>query len=261
MPEPARDPIRPWFVLLCMGLSAFIAWAVTDHVRGREVLALQETVTAQQVQIGTATQAQGHVVDAQQLAFRVKDILAPELLREISRQGGRPVSVVAATGDVPATVLPHQPVPVVVRGSGFTGTAVQDRGGLPPLTAAAFQFDPSEGLKVSWQNRTETFRLGFAQWRTGGDGLRAAARLTREVDGQAEEIHLTAADAYVPASEIQRLAPVPKWSVGFGLGRDAAGRTSPNVLVERHLSRNWSIETGYVNRGGLALVKFTWGNQ
>lgn len=261
MAEPAREPIRPWFVFALMALSAFITWGIQEHRHAKQLQALQETVEARFEQIGKATQAQGHVVDAQQLAFRVKDILAPELLREISRQGGRPVSVVAATGDVPATVLPHQPVPVVVSGPGFTGTAVQDRGGLPPLTAAAFAFDPGEGLKVSWQNRAETFRLGFAQWRTGGDGLRAAARLTREVDGQAEEIPLTAADAYFPASEIQRLAPVPKWSVGFGLGRDAAGRTSPNVLVERHLSRNWSIETGYVNRGGLALVKFTWGNQ
>lgn len=261
MTAPAREPIRPWFVFTLMALSASIAWGVQEHRHARQLEALQETVEARFQQFGKATQAQGHVVDAQQLAFRVKEILAPELAREITRQGGRIVSTVAATGSVPASVLPHHPVPVVVQGPGFTGTAVQDRGGLPPLTAAAFAFDPAEGLKVSWQNRAETFHVAFAEWRTSGDGLRAAARLTREVDGKAEEIPLTTADAYFPASELQHLAPVPRWSAGFGVGRDALGRTRPNLLFERHLTRTWSLETGYVNGGGLALVKYTWGNQ
>lgn len=260
-PEPARDPIRPWFVFAMMALTGLIVWGVQESRHARQLAALQETVEARFQQIGKASQAQGHVVDAQQLAFRVKEILAPELAREISRQGGRPISVVAATGDVPATVLPHQAVPVVVQGPGFAGTAVQDRGGLPPLTAAAFRFDPAEGLKVSWQNRAETFRLGFAQWRTGGDGLRAAARLSREVDGVAEEIPLTAADAYFPPSEIQRLAPVPLHGLALGLGRDPRGALRVNALYERAIDRNHSFLGGYANGGALVMWKTTWGNQ
>lgn len=255
-PAPVRDPIRPWFVFVMMALTGVIVWGIQEHRRAQQLVALQETVEARFEKFGKATQAQGHVADAQQLAYRVKEILAPELAREISRQGGRIVSTVQATGTVPASVLPHQVV--VIETPGQVVTVPQDRGGLPPLTSAQIVTDAS-GLRVGWVNREERFKLAFASWRTGGDGLRAAARLSREVDGKAEEIPLTAADAFFPASEIQRLAPVPTWSAGFGVGRDALGRTRPNVLFERHLTRNWSVETGYVNGGGLALVKYTWG--
>lgn len=261
MAEPTRDPIRPWFVLLCMALSAFIAWGIQEHRHAKQLQAIQETVEARFEKIGKATQAQGHVVDAQQLAFRVKEILAPELAREISRQGGRIVSTVAATGSVPATVLPLQPVAGVVNPEteGVDITVKQDRGGLPPLTWANIAYHPQHGFSVGWQNRAENFRLGFAQWRTGGDGLRAAARLSREVDGQAEEIPLTAADAYFPASEIQRLAPVPKWSAGAGLGRDSRGRLQLNAIYERHFDRHWSVQVGHVNGGPSVITKYTWG--
>jgi hypothetical protein len=241
-----------------MALTGVIVWGIQEHRRAAQLVALQETVEARFEKIGKAYQAQGRVVDAQQLAFRVKELLGPELAREISRQGGRVIGATQASGLVPATTQPLQPVVIEVPGQ--VVTVPQDRGGLPALTSAQIVADPS-GLRVGWINREERFKLAFASWRTGGDGLRAAARLTREVDGQAEEIHLTAAEAYFPASEIQRLAPSPKFSLAAGLGKDSDGHLRPSVLLERHFSRNWSVVTGYANGGSVVMGKYTWGHK
>ncbi len=222
--------------------------------------AFESTLTAKFEKFGPAYQAQGHVVTDSQLGDIVKKALGPEILREIKRQGGVIVSTVTASGTVPASASPLQVVPMEPSFEGWTGTVKQDRGGLPPLTKANIAVSPTFETSVYWNNYEEKFNAAFGEWRTGADGLRAAVRVSRNVNGVTEEIPLSGADAYFPASEVARLAPVPKYTfhLGSGLARD---RIYPVFLVSKHLTRNFQITTGYGNGGAMLLGSYSWGTK
>lgn len=250
------------FVLVLIGLACLGTWAAMEHNKNKALMALTDTLDARFEKLGNAYQARGHVAKADEITALVKQSMGPELAKEIRKQGGAIVATVQAQGTVQGQVSEALPIPTVPSLEGtFTGTAMQDRGGLPPLTKAIFQFAPSTGLKVAWDNQTEKFKLNFASWRTSGDGLRAAAKLTREVNGATEEISLTGADAYFPASEVTRITPLTKGDVGFGPFLDQrTGRTRPLIFTSKRWDRRWSTAAIFIPNTGYAVIgTYSWG--
>ncbi len=245
------------FVFLMMGLTCagtVLVMKLRERpTPERAAAALADTVAPQQT-IGPSTVAAGHAVTESENAAKLKTTMGAPLSRRV-------VSTAQASGFVPATASPLQFVVTLPVETGWTADAVQDRGGLPPLTTAHVAFDAVAGLRVAWKNRLERFDVSTAEWRTDKDGLRLALRLSRTVDGRTEEIPLEKADAHFTVSEVTRLAPIPRFGLAVGAGRDALGRVRPNVLFERPITRNDSFITGHVNGGVFAMYKRTWGAQ
>jgi hypothetical protein len=234
--------------------------------QAKQVAALQDTLRAEFKLLGPSAQAQGHLLDYTELAKKVKETMGPELAAEIRKQGGRVVASVQGTALVPGSEVSQHSDPPDLPNGGFDTTVVQGRpSGLPPLTEARLRYVPNLGLTTNWINYSEQYKLNFATWRTDKDGMRAGASLSREVfdpEGKSlgtEQIPLTGAEAFFPGSEVRRVESFPKYGIGLGIGRDELGRTRPNLIFEKHLTRNWSIMTGYVNGSSLILGKYTWG--
>lgn len=256
----SQKPASGLFTVFIAVLAAASVYFAMRSQQAATQAAFESTLTAKFEKFGPAYQARGQVADTAQIAARVKATLGPELLREIKRRGGVIVSTVTASGTVPASAPPPQLVPMEPTFAGWVGTVQQDRGGRPPLTKADIAVSPTFETSVFWNNYEEKYSLSFAEWRTGADGLRAAARLTRDVRGVTEEIPLAGADAYFPAAEVARLAPVPKYTFHLGSGL-VANRLRPVILVSKHLTRTLSITTGYANGGPVLLGSYSWGNQ
>lgn len=255
-----QKPTSGLFTLFIALLAAASVYLALRNQQRATQEALEATVSAQFQKFGTAYQAQGHVVTDSQLRDLAKKTLGPEILREIKRQGGVIVSTVTASGTVPASASPLQVVPMQPSFEGWTGTVKQDRGGLPPLTKADIAVSPTFETSVYWNNFEEKFAVSFGEWRTGADGLRASVRVSRIVNGVTEEIPMTGADAYFPASEVARLAPIPKYTFHLGSGV-ANNRLRPVFLISKHLNRNLSITTGYANGGPVLLGSYQWGTK
>jgi hypothetical protein len=78
--------------------------------------------------------------------------------------------------------------------------------------------------------------------------------------GPVEEIPIAGADAFFPASEIQRIAPRPTWSLAAGPATDSkTGRTHPIVIYGRQWTPRWGTDFGHVNGNTFAIVRFTGG--
>lgn len=242
-------------------VPAFTVYLVMRPKHSDPAPALVSTASAPFQQIGKAYQAKGNITDLNGAKAQATKALGSELTSAVSRQGGVIVSTVTAEGLVPASSSLLQSIQLTPSpASAFVRTVPQDRGGNPPLTAAEIHYDSYAGLRVAWQNQAESFHIGFAEWRTGPDGLRAASRLSRDVGGVTEEIPLTSSDAYFPASEVERLAPFPRFTFHTGAGM-VNGRLRQVFLIQKHVARNLSLTTGYANGGPVLMVSYSWGKQ
>lgn len=251
--------IKPWFVFFMIGLS-LVAGMGIQKWRSRSspekvIKAIVDTSTAPFKQLGPSVQAKGNVTTQAEIDAMVKTRLGSAVAQEIQRQGGQAVASLQAQGTVGGMLSEVNPIPTIPVPEGISGTAIQDRGGLPPLTKAEFHYSPSSGLKVAWGNQAELFDLSFATARTDKDGLRAYARLSRTVNGQHEDIHLTNAEAFFPASEVTRIAPLAKGDVGIGPFLDQrTGRTKPLLYTSKRWTRSLSTGAFYVPNVGYALI-------
>lgn len=254
---PRRGTMSTTLVVgvLCLAGGYLIAHAQADA----NLTALQETLRSEFKKIGDSYQAKGHIGTQADVTNAATKTLGKTLVQSITSEGGHIVGTVEAQGTVPASIEPLAPIPSLPTQDGsFDGSAAQDRGGLPPLTTARFVFHPGAGLSVGWENHAETFRLGFAEWRTAGDGLRAAVRLSREVGGKVEEIRLDSADAVFPQSEVERRYPEPKYAFGIGAGQDVNGKARTNVVFEKFITPKFSVQTGYINGRPTLIAKYIW---
>lgn len=259
---------RPGWGMFLLGaaLAAVSVWAWKERQQRQQVQAVVETAEAQFKRLGNAYQAQGHVVDYDELARRVKAAMGPQ----VARQGAALTELVEAVGHVRASQNQAAPVPLTPTAapSTFQATLPQLRTG-PSLTTAQVLFDPTaRTATATWQNHQENFTVSFAGWRTEHDGLRAAARLQRDVRSQAgevigrEDIPLVSCDAYLSPQEVLRAAPVPKWDFGTGMSVDPrSGVRRPALYVGRYLNQEWKISTGYINGGAFVIASRTFGRQ
>lgn len=265
MSEPttqSRTGYSGGFVFVMIAITAVCTFASVKWFdrqdSERAAIAIKETAEAEFKRIGLAYQAKGNITDNAGILAQTKATMGAALAREAQRRGGSIVSTVAASGLVPASASPLGLVPTLPEQTGWSGTIAQDRGGLPPLTTAHIAFDAASGLRVAWENRSETFNLSFTEWRTSADGLRAAVRLQRVVGlglAMPEEIPLTNADAYFPASEVMRVAPISKGDIGFGPFLDTHSHvTRPLIYTSKRWSRKWSTSVIAIPHLGYSAI-------
>jgi hypothetical protein len=256
-------PIRPWFVFMMMALS-FAAGVGFMKLRGnpsaeKQATALASTNQAQFKALDNgAALAAGHTPTQKEIDAIVSAKLGAAVAREIRKQGGAITATAQATGTVQGNVSELVPLPTVPGLEGearYVGSEVQDRHGLPPLTAVHFIYDQKDGLKMAWDNQTEKFDLSYSSWRSDDEGLHAAMRLTREVNGKSEDIRLTDANVFFPASEVTRITPLSKGDVGIGPFLDQrTGRTKPLLYTSKRWTRSLSTGAVLIPNVGYALI-------
>lgn len=257
---------HPILTLALMALAAVGTWAWMERKQEAQVAAVVSTAETRFHRAGVAAVAQGHVTDAREARRIVKRNLGPELARETTSAGGTVVGTLDATAEVPAAVSSPEPAQTSTAGAATNARLVQDRGGNPPLASVAVRVEGGQVI-AQWTANRERFHLSTATWRGAADGLHAGLRLSREVFspdgvqlGGREEIPVTGADAWFPAAEVQRLAPMPTWSLAAGTATDSrTGRAHPIVIYGRQWSRHWGTDFGHVNGNTFATVRYTGG--
>lgn len=261
-------------ILVALAVAGTIWYMKEDQDRYRR--ALEETVRTQFATFGAAAQAQGHVVNYDELVKRAKAEIAPELMTEIRRTNGTLTSLSVAIAKVEGKIEGLKPPTVFTRDpdGSFKTTLEQSRGALPPLTSLELDYNakdpnPKTALKGNWKPYTENFDLKFLKWTGAEGGFRTAAQLERSVTddkgiqiGQKETIPIKSNEAYFLKDDLQRLAPAPKYSIFVGASVDTrTGKKSLAVIGDKYITRNFSITSGYVNGGALLGGRFTFGKQ
>lgn len=272
------DISKKWLVgvLFLVLISCSLTYFFIQRSQEKYRLALEATISAEFKKLGNAYQAQGHVIDYADLEKRVSAALGPQVMAEIGKTNGTLQSLTTAVGEVRGSVerLQVPPEGVKEKDGSFSTSLDQSRGGLPSLTTLKLQYDPKKegltGLTGLWDNHTEKFSMSYGEWRTGADGARAAVSLKREVYKDPsktiklgeEPIEIINADSFFSKDMIARVAPFPKYSIFLGGAVDSqTGKTNTSFYVEKHITRRFSITTGYVNRGYLLGGVYTFGNQ
>ena len=276
---PPVNPVHHHYLVSILGMIiiGIVSYYVTKSNSDEKYRkAMEETVTAVYKQLGVAAQAQGHVINYDEIAKRTKDLMAPQLLAEISKQNGTINMLASAVGKVEGKITDlKQPVVVERQADGsFKVVLEQNRDGLPPLTNVAIDYNAKDpniktALVGKWIPNKEEFSLKFVKWTGEGGGFRSAAQLERNVFtpkgdklGQTETIPIISNDAFFLKDDLQNVAPFPKYTgfLGMAFDRDT-GKKRPSFYLQKHLTRTFAITTGYVNNGFILGGAYSWGKK
>lgn len=269
---PNHFLITALLVAIAIGVTWYITKRGSDE---RVVAAIQNTVSAEMKKYGISTQSTGTVTDYAGIEKRLRDTMGKELLAEIRKTGSAISSVSTAVGEVKGEVrsikregisieLPQTP------DNSFSAVKLsQNRENLPPLTSISLDYKNNK-LSGTWTNNTEDLIISNSVWKTSEDGIRSAITAKRIVYlGQdktnkigEEDIPIIQNNISVPLSEIQRLAPIPKYSVFLGGSVDSkTGEKHLGGFVTTHVTRQIGITGGYINNGALLGVSYTFGKK
>jgi len=254
------------FIIMLIAIG--ITWWVTK--RNLPTQAIAQTQMAQfQALSDKVDQLAGHVVTQSDLEDKVKAQMGSAFSAAVAKQDGTLTNLATAVGQIQGqlSAMGQTTVQKTPTG-GFSTTLNQDRGAAPPLTSVNLTYDPtSSGLKSQWDNHTEKFTASYGEWRTSGDGARAALTLSRDVyNGSVkvgtEQIPLVNGDAYFSQSDIARTAPTPKYTFMIGSSYDMqTGKPHLSGLIGKQFSPVSGIATGYVNNGWTVLYTYRFGTK
>lgn len=272
-------PLPPTHHLLTAALVAIaigVTWYFTKQHNEKIQQAIKETVTAEMIKIGASTQSKGHVVDYAEIERRLKESMGRDLLGEIKKTNGTIASLNTAVGEVKGEVKGLKEtktgsVNVTPAPDGsFSSLLQQNRGSLPSLTSINLDYK-NQQLTGLWNNNTEVFTVGNTTWRTDNDGARAAVSLKRDVFtdaakknhlGKTEEIEIIDSNVFFPMSEIERISPIPKYTVYLGGSIDSkTGQKRIGGFITNHITKQIGITGGYINGGTMLGVSYTFGKK
>lgn len=273
-------PLPPTHFLLTgllVAIAIGVTWYFTRQSNEQIKLAVKETVTAEMKEFGKSMQSKGVIVDYSEIERRLRESMGTPLLNEIKKSNGSISSLQTTVGEVKGEVKNLKEIKAGTTSlnllpapdGSFSTALVQNRGSLPSLTSINLDYK-NQQLMGLWHNNTEVFNVASTTWRTSNDGVRAGASIKRTVYSDTskatkigeETIQITDSNVFIPMSEIERISPIPRYTVFLGGSVDKnTGIKRIGGFVTTHVTRQVGITAGLVNNGAMLGLSYSFGKK